>query len=283
MTPVQLNGKVVAITGAARGIGRATAAACVGAGMRVAIGDLDEAAANSAAAELGGDTVAVTLDVTDRSSFAAFLDSVAAELGDVDVLINNAGIMRLGTFVDEDDATTRGQVEINAIGVLNGMKEAIARMAPRRQGHIVNVASTAGKGGFAGAVTYCATKHFVVGATEAARSELAGSGIELSCVMPGVVNTELSSGLQPARGLKNSEPEDVARAIVDALRNRRFDVYVPKAVGWIGPVIGLLPRGARDQISRALRADRLLADADPDARATYEARAASSAPLRVSN
>ncbi len=283
MTPVQLNGKVVAITGAARGIGRATAAACVGAGMHVAIGDLDEAAANSAAAELGGDTVAVTLDVTDRSSFAAFLDSVAAELGDVDVLINNAGIMRLGTFVDEDDATTRGQVEINAIGVLNGMKEAIARMAPRRQGHIVNVASTAGKGGFAGAVTYCATKHFVVGATEAARSELAGSGIELSCVMPGVVNTELSSGLQPARGLKNSEPEDVARAIVDALRNRRFDVYVPKAVGWIGPVIGLLPRGARDQISRALRADRLLADADPDARATYEARAASSAPLRVSN
>jgi NAD(P)-dependent dehydrogenase (short-subunit alcohol dehydrogenase family) len=283
MTPVGLNGKVVAISGAARGIGRATATACLRAGMRVAIGDLDEAAANAAAAELGGGTVAVELDVTDRSSFAAFLDSVEDQLGKIDVVINNAGIMRLGAFADEADETTRGQVEVNAIGVLNGMKEAIARMAPRGQGHIVNVASTAGKGGFAGAVTYCATKHFVVGATEAARSELAGTGIELSCVMPGVVNTELSSGLQPARGVKNSEPEEVARAIVEALRNRRFDVYVPRAVGWIGPVIGLLPRGARDQVSRALRADRLLADADPAVRASYEARAAASAPPRVSH
>ncbi len=281
MTEVTLTGRVVAITGGARGIGRATAKACLHAGMSVAVGDLDETAAEQTAAELGAGTIGLALDVTDRSSFASFLDTVESDVGPLDVLVNNAGIMQLGPFVDEDDATTRRQLEINGMGVMYGMKEAIARMAPRRRGHIVNVASSAGKGGFAGAVTYCATKHFVVGASEAARSELRGSGIELSCVMPGVVNTELSSGLQPARGVKNSEPEDVADAIVDALRRQRFDVYVPKAIGAIGPVMALLPRRAREGVARALRADRLLADADVPARATYEARATASAPMRV--
>jgi len=167
------------------------------------------------------------------------------------------------------------------MGVMNGMKEAVARMAPRGRGHVVNLASTAGKGGFAGAVTYCGTKHFVVGASEAARSELRGTGIELSCVMPGVVNTELAAGLEPARGVKNSEPSDVAEAIVDALRERRFDVYVPRSIGTIGAVFGALPRPVREAAARALRADRLLADADMAARAAYEQRASASAPERL--
>ena len=205
MTEASLAGRVVAITGGARGIGRATARGMPG--RRDERGDWRPrpgARPNRPRSRLGGGAIGLALDVTDRSSFGSFLDNVESDLGPLDVLVNNAGIMQLGPFVDEDDATTRRQLEINGMGVMYGMKEVIARMAPRRRGHIVNLASSAGKGGFAGAVTYCATKHFVVGASEAARSELHGSGIELSCVMPGVVNTELSSGLQPARASRTA-------------------------------------------------------------------------------
>src|SRR5262245_6376063 len=96
-------GKVVAITGGARGIGKCTAQALLRRGARVAIGDLDLPLAEQTAAELGGNAVAFELDVTDRDSFAAFLDGAEKELGPVDVLVNNAGIMPLGPFADESD------------------------------------------------------------------------------------------------------------------------------------------------------------------------------------
>ena len=106
-SPRSLEGQVVAITGAARGIGRATAAACVRAGMQVAIGDLDLAAAEQTAAELGHGTIALQLDVVERARCARFLDVIEERLGPLDVLVNNAGIMPLGPFADEDDATAR--------------------------------------------------------------------------------------------------------------------------------------------------------------------------------
>src|ERR1700739_928364 len=98
-----LAGQTVAITGGARGIGRATAAVLAGQGMRGAIGDLDLDAARQAAAEIGPAAAALPLDVTDRASFTAFLDAAEEQLGPLDVLINNAGIMQVGRFVDEDD------------------------------------------------------------------------------------------------------------------------------------------------------------------------------------
>src|SRR6185503_14981050 len=102
-----LHGKVVAITGGARGIGKATAKALARQGAKIAIGDLDKPLAEKTAAELDTDAVGLALDVTDRDSFTRFLDQVAERLGPLDVLINNAGIMPLGPFVDEDDATAR--------------------------------------------------------------------------------------------------------------------------------------------------------------------------------
>src|SRR3954453_4841793 len=98
-----LSGKVVAITGGARGIGKATAAALVGKGCRVAIGDLDLELAEQAAGELGGGTVALQLDVTDRASFAGFLDEAERQLGPLDVLVNTAGIMPVTPIVEESD------------------------------------------------------------------------------------------------------------------------------------------------------------------------------------
>ena len=274
--PRPLAGRTVAITGAARGIGRATAQACVRAGMRVAIGDLDVAAAQRTAAELGNGTIAIGLDVCGRTSMARFLDEVEAGLGPLDVLVNNAGIMQLGRLVDEDDATARRQVDINVHGVLHGVKEALPRMLARNAGHIVNIASTAGKAGFAGGATYSGTKHFVVGLSEAARFELRGSAVEISCVMPGIVKTELATGLPEPRFVKHTEPATVAAAIVDVLRVPRFDVFVPREIGPLMRLAGVLPRAAREALSRALKADRVLDLPDGRVRRDYEQRAARS-------
>jgi NADP-dependent 3-hydroxy acid dehydrogenase YdfG len=276
-SPRILTGQVAAITGAARGIGKETARAFVREGMKVAIGDLDLATAQETARELGGGTIALELNVTDRSSVAEFIDAVEQQLGPVDVLVNNAGIMQLGPFVQEDDATAQRQVDINVHGVVHGMKEILPRFQQRGRGHLVNIASSAGKGGFPGGATYCGTKHFVVGVSEAVRGELRGSGIDVSVVMPGVVNTELAQGLHEARGVKNINPEDVAAGIVEALKQPRFDVYVPKSIGPISKVMNVLPRAGREAVVRALKADQVL-QVDPAARRAYELRAARSEP-----
>jgi NADP-dependent 3-hydroxy acid dehydrogenase YdfG len=273
-----LAGKVVAITGAARGIGKATATALTRKGARVAIGDLDLELAQQTTAELGGGAVALQLDVTDRDAFSSFLDEAERELGPLDVLINNAGIMPLGRFADEDDATAQRMVDINLHGVILGTKLALARMEPRNHGHIVNIASQAGKAGFPGGATYCATKHAVVGLSEAVRAELFETDIEVSCVMPAIVNTELAAGLKQARGLKNLEPEQVADAIVNALESPRFDVWVPRSTQSISTVVALVPRRGREAIARLLKADKVLAEADPAQRVAYEDRAAHSEP-----
>ena len=273
-----LTGRVAAVTGGARGIGRATTQALVRQGMKVGIGDLDLAAAKASAEALGDGVEAFELDVTRRESMAAFLDGVEEKLGPVDVLVNNAGIMQLGSFLDEDDRTTQRQVDINVHGVMYGMKEVLPRFVARNTGHLVNIASSAGKAGFPGGATYCGTKHFVVGLSEAVRAELRETPIEVSCVMPGIVNTELAAGLQQARGVKNINPEDVADAIVEALRYPRFDVFVPKSIGPINKVISLLPRGGREAFALALKADKVLAAADPNARRAYELHASRSEP-----
>jgi len=271
--PRSLVGKVVAITGGARGIGKATAQALVRKGAKVAIGDLDLDVAQKTAEEIGGETLAFELDVTSRDSFSGFLDQVEERLGSLDVLINNAGIMPIGPFVEETDDTAHKMIDINVHGVLYGMKLALPRMQRRNTGHIVNIASQAGKGGFPGGATYCGTKHFVVGVSEAVRAELRETNIEVSCVMPAVVRTELGSGLQETRAVKPVEPEDVADAIVDALEYPKFDVWVPKISAGIFRVMTLLPRGGREFIARALKADKVLAEPDQATRAAYEERA----------
>jgi NAD(P)-dependent dehydrogenase (short-subunit alcohol dehydrogenase family) len=272
-----LSGKVVAITGGARGIGRATATALVRKGCRVAIGDLDLSLAEQTAAELGGGTIAAALDVTDRDSFAAFLDEAERQLGALDVVVNNAGIMPVTPFVEEDEDSIRRQVDINLHGVISGSQMAIARMQPRRSGHIVNIASQAGKGGIPGIATYSATKHAVVGLSEAIRTELRDSGVEVSCVMPTVVNTELTAGVGQ-RLIKPVEAEDVANEIVDALEVPRFDVWVPRFNGGLFKFIALLPRGAREAVGRLMKVDKLMTEVDQGARHAYEERAAHSEP-----
>jgi len=278
--PRILAGETAAITGAARGIGRATAEAFLRQGMRVAIGDVDFHAASATAAELGARAVALALDVTDRDSFGAFVDGAEEQLGPLDVLVNNAGIMPIGPFLREDDDTARRIIDINVHGVILGMKLVLPRMLARGRGHVVNIASQAGKYGLPGGATYCASKAAVINLSRAVRKELRGSGVELSIVSPVAVNTELGLGLiEPRqRQFRKIEPLEVADAIVETLRLPKFDVHVPKQLSISERVIGLLPIDAQDGLSRVARADAVLAQANSAARAGYELRAAHSEP-----
>jgi NAD(P)-dependent dehydrogenase (short-subunit alcohol dehydrogenase family) len=287
-----LAGKVVVITGGARGIGAATARALIAEGARVAIGDLDEELAKRTAKELdggpraneslaggGGDTFAMHLDVTDHAGYTAFLDEVEREVGQIDVLINNAGIMPLSLLDEESDSTSAHVLAINLGAVIHGTREAMQRMKPRRSGHIVNVASLAGKLGVPGAATYCATKHGVVGLSEAVHFELRGTGVDVTCVMPTIVRTELAAGLKETKLSSQVGPEDVAAAILSALHRPRLDVYVPGYLGRVNNVVRVFPRRVGEFIGRTTKTDQLLSSAmhSPE-RAAYEARVAASAP-----
>jgi NAD(P)-dependent dehydrogenase (short-subunit alcohol dehydrogenase family) len=266
-----LNGKVVAITGGARGIGKATAEALVRRGARVAIGDVDLALAEQTATGLGGGSVALALDVSDRASFEAFLDEAERQLGPLDVLVNNAGIMPVTPFARESEDSFRRQIEINLIGVIHGTQLAMRRMLSRNSGHIVNIASQAGKIGTPGIATYSATKHAVVGLSEAVRAELRGRAVEISCVMPTVVNTELTAGVGQ-KWVKPVEATDVAEAIVEVLEVPHFDVYVPKSNGALLRSANLMPRAAAEWVGRTVGTDKLMTEVDQGARAAYEER-----------
>jgi NAD(P)-dependent dehydrogenase (short-subunit alcohol dehydrogenase family) len=279
--PRSLSGKVVAITGGGRGIGRSIAEALTREGARVAIGDLDLESAERTASALGSNAIALGLDVTDHAGFTAFLDEVERTLGPLDVLVNNAGIMPVTPLAEESSDSIARQLDINLHAVIHGTQEAMRRMVPRGTGHIVNVASIAGRSGFPHLATYCATKHGVVGLSEAVRQELRGTGVEMSVVMPSLVRTELATGLADSR-VKVIGPEVVASEVVSALKVPRFDVFVPRSNALLVQFTSPLPRRWREALGRWLKADQSLLKADRSARVEYEARAAASAPAAES-
>lgn len=266
----------IAITGGARGIGRATAEAAVRAGHRVAIADLDGVLAESAAREIGDQTVGFAADVRDRDSFAAFLDAAENRFGPLDALVNNAGVAFLGPFAEEEPERTRQTVEVNLLGVLCGSRLALDRFLPRRRGHIVNLASSAGQIAPAHGATYAATKHGVVGFTRALRAELRDTGIRTTIVMPGVIRTEMIGGFAKARATRTVEPSSVGEAIVDALRTGRPELFTPRELGPVARLIAGLPPRASDALKRLAGADDVMTGADHSARAEYERRAGGS-------
>ncbi|MER6873061.1 SDR family NAD(P)-dependent oxidoreductase, partial [Amycolatopsis sp. NPDC000673] len=218
---ITLDGASVAITGGGAGIGRAVAKLFASKGARVAIGDLNKAAAEETAEMIGG--TAHHLDVADRDSFASFIAAAEKAHGPLHVLVNNAGLMPNGGFLELSDATDRLQIDVNLGGVLNGLKLALPGMAERGFGHVVNVASLAGKFPVKGLAVYNATKFAVVGLTAATRLEFADAGVSLTAVLPSAVDTALASGLD-MRPIPKVQPEDVARAVVDSVRNRRAEI-----------------------------------------------------------
>jgi len=276
MKPASVAGQVIAVTGGARGIGLAIATALHSLGAKVAIGDIDEAAVMAAGGRLGL-KVCRRLDVTDRQSFTDFLDSVEDQLGPVDALVNNAGVIAVGSAVDEPDAVTQRVLDVNIRGVILGTKLAGQRMLPRGRGHIVNIASMGSVLPAAGIATYCATKHAVLGYTDSVRMENRGRGIHFSAIMPTLTNTEMIAGAGHAKGFKNAEPEDVARAVVGVIVKPKRRVVVPRSMGIMASAQRLMPQGMSEAIGRAVGTDRVFtSDVQTDKRKDYARRTGTS-------
>src|SRR5882762_8999283 len=272
-TNTAIRDKVIVITGGARGIGFATATALHNLGAKVAIGDVDEAKLKESATELGLDVYG-KLDVTDPESFATFLDEVERQLGPLDVLINNAGIMPAGKVIDESDKVTRRILDINTYGVILGSKLAAQRMVPRRRGHIINIASLAGETPTSGLATYCASKYAVLGFTDSARIEYRATGVHFSSVLPTFTNTELVAGTSGAKLLKNAEPEDITDAIVGLITKPAPRVAVTRAAGLVVASMKFIPKSTGEFIARKFGLEHVfLDDVDSAARKAYEDRA----------
>jgi NAD(P)-dependent dehydrogenase (short-subunit alcohol dehydrogenase family) len=276
MKRVSVAEKVIAITGGARGIGLATATVLQDLGAVVAIGDIDRSAVKEASGRLGL-RVGRRLDVTDRRSFTDFLDQVEDQLGPIDVLVNNAGVIAVGNAVDEADAVTRRVLDVNIYGVILGTKLAAQRMLPRGYGHIVNIASLGSVVAVEGIATYCATKHAVLGYTDSVRLENRGSGVHFSAILPTLVNTEMIAGVGRGKGVRNADPADVARAVAGVIVKPKPHVFVPRSIGRIATVQRFLPQRVMEATGRALGTSAVFTtDVDVDKRAAYARRTGTS-------
>lgn len=272
----EIAGLSIIVTGGARGIGQATVERLARQGAKVAVGDRDVDLARAVAEPFGGRVVAAALDVTDAESWRTFLEEVAP-LGPLDVLVNNAGIMPLGSVLKEPDAVTRAIVDVNLHGVINGTKAVAPGMVERGRGHIVNVASAVGRVAVPDGATYTASKFAALGFSEATRYELAPYGIDVSAVLPTVVQTELAAGVAQARGVKQVSADDVAKVIEQAIRSPKPEMWVPRWSQAIYKVGSVLPRRLMDAMAHLTHADTVLSTADTAARAAYEERARQSA------
>lgn len=269
MTSQTLTGRIVAVTGGAQGIGAEIATQLAAAGARVAIGDRDSAGARATAARLGDNVVGLDLDVSDRASFAAFLAGVEQEWGPIDVLINNAGVMWVGPFDEEPEAAQRRQFDVNVHGAINGVKLAAPAMRERGRGHIITIASAASKLAPPGESTYAATKHAIYGYLTGVKAELRGSGVELSVIMPVVVDTELAKGTATGSA-KLLQPADVAEAVLATIEKPRFDVTVPAYIDPLIRVVNVLPRLPREFLLSRMVPNQVEAVSGKNERAEYE-------------
>jgi NAD(P)-dependent dehydrogenase (short-subunit alcohol dehydrogenase family) len=277
-----IRGKTIVITGAARGIGRATAEALLRRGARVVIGDRDAPALEATVSELGklGPVSGHPLDVTDAESFAGFLDKARADSqsgpgGQIDVLVNNAGVMPIGPFLDHSDQAVRSAVEVNFYGVLNGCRLALPEMVKRGGGHIVNIASIAGVVAVPGQALYAGTKFAVVGLSTALSDEFAPQGVSVSVVLPTFTDTELIAGTKATGAQKPVQPEDIADAVVRIIDKPTTALSVPGPLRSVSILAQLLPPRGRRWLSHRLGNDTVFLQFDQQARAAYERRAQS--------
>ncbi|WP_019970355.1 SDR family oxidoreductase [Mycobacterium sp. 141] len=271
-----IRGKTIAITGAARGIGYATAAALLARGARVVIGDRDVALQESAVVELTklGRVSGYPLDVTDRESFATFLDKARTDGGGhIDVLINNAGVMPIGPFLEQSEQSIRSSIEVNVYGVLTGCRLALPDMVKRRSGHVINIASLSGLIPLPGQVVYVGAKYAVVGLSTALADEMAPHGVNVSVVMPPFTNTELIAGTKSSGPIKPVEPEDIAAAIIKTLNKPKTQVSVPPPLRFTAQAAQLLPPRGRRWLNKALGLDTVFLNYDAAKRKSYEDRA----------
>jgi len=189
------------------------------------------------------------------------------------VLINNAGVMPIGPFLDQSEQAIRSSIEVNLYGVIAGCQLALPDMIARRKGHIINIASLSGLIPVPGQVVYVGAKFGVVGLSAALADEMAPHGVEVSVVMPPFTNTELISGTKSSGAIKPVEPEEIAAAVIKTLEKPKTHVSVPAALRFTAQAAQMLgPRGRR-WLNKRLGLDTVFLDFDVNARQSYEQRA----------
>ena len=245
--------KRVLVTGAAHGIGAAIARLCVEAGHRVVAVDIDRAALTRLREGLPGIEIAV-LDVRDLAAWARVVEEAEKQGGPIDVLINNAGVCLPGRCDKVSPADDRLTVEVNLMGVMNGVRTLLPRFLSRHRGHVINVASMAAFAPAPDLAAYCATKHAVRAYTHSCALDHRHAPIHWTLACPSAVETPMLQGMRKRRAgvvvftEKPMRPEKIARAIVDAIREPRSEVLVPNARGKLIRFIGLFP----DLLSRGM-------------------------------
>ncbi len=225
----ELSGQVVAVTGASSGIGEATTLACAAAGAAVSLAARRADRIESLAARIGADggrVLAITTDVGEEAQARAFIERTHAELGRLDVLVNNAGVMLLGPIGGAPTEEWRRMIHANVYGVLYCTHAALPLMADQGSGHIINVSSVAGRHARAGSGVYNLTKFGVGAFSEALRQESVAMGVRVTLIEPGAVATELGGHNRPevleqmAKAFQGVTPlasEDIAEAILYAI------------------------------------------------------------------
>src|SRR5437867_6900803 len=190
----RLDGKVTLITGAARGIGAATARLLVDEGGKVAVADVLDEEAGVVAKELGDDAIAIHLDVTDEEGWTAAVDEVESRFGRLDALVNNAAILRFGAIADTSLEDYLSVIRVNQIGTFLGIRAALPALRRAGGGSIVNLSSIDGLRGSPNQVAYNSSKFAVRGITQSAAVELGGQGIRVNSVHPGGIDTPMVRG-----------------------------------------------------------------------------------------
>jgi len=248
-----LAGRVVLITGASSGVGAATAKLLAERGAIPALAARSPDKLAAVAAEIRGERMTVAMDVTDDASVAAGVRRVAETYGRIDVLVNNAGYGEFVPFERTDIAHFREMLDVNLLGAVRCALAVYPWMAAARSGHIVNVASIAGKLGTAKATAYAASKHALLGFTSALRQDCKRAGIAVSAVNPGPIDTPFFDRADPdgtyVRNLGRFllRPEQVARAIAEVIERRKPEKDLP-LVSAIGARLFQLFPGMADRL-----------------------------------
>ncbi|MET0951731.1 MAG: 3-oxoacyl-ACP reductase FabG [Aeromicrobium sp.] len=202
-----LEGKCAIVTGAAQGLGEAIARAFVSHGACVVLADLDLDSASGAAKAISSDrAIGVACNVVDPEAVERTVDRAVSEFGGLDILVNNAGILRNCALDEATLADFRDLIDVHLQGSWLGIKYAAPAMRAAGAGSIVNMSSIGGKAGLAGQTNYSAAKAGVIGLTKAAAKELAGDGIRVNAIMPGIIETAMALQLSP---------DDLARRAAD--------------------------------------------------------------------
>jgi 3-oxoacyl-[acyl-carrier protein] reductase len=233
---ISLSGKIALITGAGRGIGRATAIALAKEGVHIGMLGLNMSNLEKVSAELAeyGVTIsAATADVTDLESVSHAVEHITSELGPIDILINNAGTAKFGDFLELAPEEWEKIIQVNLMGVYNVTRTVLPEMIDRKTGDIINISSSAGQRGAAVTSAYSASKFAVLGLTEALMLEVRKHNIRVTALTPSTVATDLAfeTNLITENRDNLMQPEDLAELIVSQLKlNRR--VFVKSAGLW---------------------------------------------------